>query len=696
MNGEKTLHQNYEGWRLWIVMGLGVLVFMYFIANLFDLQIVRGEAYLARAEENRITNVNIPTQRGVIYDRNGFVLARNVASFNVVITPASLPADAGDIQKIYRELSLLVGVPVNNGDLNDETTVRLFKPCDTELGITQIVYIQDTNAPYEAVPIACDVEQEIAMRVREKVSDWPGVTVEVASVRDYPTGELTSEVIGFLGPIPALLEQEYRSLGFVPNRDKVGYAGVEFTLQEMLGGTNGLRVVEVDVAGKELRDLEAPIEAEAGNNIELTIDTRLQAIAKNAVKKHLKGWNDWLGAEEMSSAVAIAMNPKTGEILAMVSHPSYENNRMARVIPAYYYEQLTRDQKRPLLNHAISAEHPPGSVYKMAAWLGVINEGIVPLEKELSCPPEGKIIITQKFTPNDPGTPREYVCWEDYGHGMVDAVEAIAFSCDVYFYKVSGGFQDEVPRGLGVWLMADYARALGYGAVTGVELPGESKGLVPDPTWKRINVGENWSTGDTYIASMGQGYVLSTPLQVLTSFAILANDGKFMRPTLVRQVLDSENNVIKPFTPELVWDITKDPLINVYDEANIPTGEMKVVEPWVIEKAKEGMRLVVTKTDPPSGTASKEFVGATIQTAGKTGTAEYCDNVAQEKGRCQFGAWPAHAWYVGYAPYDDPEIAVVVFVYNGKEGSSVAAPIVREILEGYFEFKTIDTAVSGQ
>ena len=221
MNGEKTLHTHFEGWRLWIVMGLGALVFMYFVASLFDLQIVRGEGYLARAEENRITTVNIPTQRGVIYDRNGYVLARNVASFNVVITPASLPADAGDIQRIFRELSNLIGVPVNNGELNDET-VRLFKPCDTVLGISQIVYIQDTNAPYEAVPIVCDVEQEIAMRVREKASDWPGVSVDVSSVRDYPTGEMTSEVIGFLGPSPALLEQEYRSLGFVPNRDKVG------------------------------------------------------------------------------------------------------------------------------------------------------------------------------------------------------------------------------------------------------------------------------------------------------------------------------------------------------------------------------------------------------------------------------------------------------------------------------------------
>lgn len=695
MNENQRVHTNFEGWRLTLVIAIAAIVFLYYVVNLFNIQIIRGDEFIARAEENRITELNIPAQRGVIYDRNGFVLARNVASFNVVITPALLPADEGAIQNIYRELSPLVGVPVSTGELDDES-VRLFKPCDTDLGISQIVFIQDTNAPYDGVPIVCDVDQKIAMHVREKANDWPGVSVEVESVRDYPTGELTAEVIGFLGPIPASLEEEFRAQGFIPNRDKVGYAGVEFSLQELLGGNNGLRVVEVDVAGKELRDLEPPVDPVAGNNLELTIDTRLQSLAKNVVKKELAGWNAYLGEEQMSVAVAIAMNPKTGEILSLVSYPSYENNRMARVIPSYYYEQLTRDQKRPLFNHAISAEHPPGSVYKMGPWIGVMNEGVVAPQKTLLCPEAGQITITQKFTPNDPGKPREYVCWEDTGHGLVDAVHALAYSCDVWFYKVSGGFKEEVPEGLGIWLMADYSRALGYGEITGIELPGETNGLVPDPTWKRINVGENWSTGDTYIASMGQGYVLSTPLQVLTSFAILANDGKYMRPTLVHQVLDSENNVIEPFTPELVWDITKDPLINVYDEDNFPTGEKKVVEPWVIELAQEGMRMVVAKTDPPSGTASKEFAGMSIPSAGKTGTAEYCDNVAQSKDLCKPGNWPAHAWYVGYAPYDDPEIVVLAFVYNGREGSTVAGPIVRQVMEGYFELKAIDTTTAGQ
>jgi len=187
---------------------------------------------------------------------------------------------------------------------------------------------------------------------------------------------------------------------------------------------------------------------------------------------------------------------------------------------------------------------------------------------------------------------------------------------------------------------------------------------------------------------MGQGYVLATPLQVLTSFAILANDGVYMRPTLVRNILDSEGNIIQEFEPEQVWDITQDPLISIFDENYYDTGETKVVEPWGIEMAQEGMRLAVLE----GGTADEAFAGMTIPAAGKTGTAEYCDNIAQSQNRCTSGNWPAHAWFVGYAPYDDPEIAVVAFIYNGTEGASVAAPIVRQVLEAYFELKSIDSA----
>jgi penicillin-binding protein 2 len=708
MNGYQS-NNHFQLWRILIFYGLIVFVFGFFTMRLFSLQIIQGPSFSEQATRNKTREVSVQTQRGIIFDRNGTVLARNVASYNVVITPAFLPnfpeatlADTpGEVQEIYRQLSGLIDIPVSRGDIFDQEAVRIFKPCDNDFGITEIVYIGDTNAPYRPVQIKCNVDREVAMVIQERSSDWPGVGIEIEPVREYPTGYSTAEVVGFLGPVPAIEEQYWRDLGFVSGRDKVGYAGVEAQLNETLIGRNGRRVIEVDVAGREIRELEPPVEAIPGNNVVLTIDTRLQNMAREALIRRMTTWNTILGEFRMDSGVVIAMNVKTGEILAMVSEPSYENNRMARFIPAYYYEQLRRDRHKPLLNHAISAEHPPGSVYKMAPAIGILNEGVVTPDYEVFCP--GKITIQQKFSENEIGVPRDYVCWDEFGHGYVDFYDGVAWSCDVYWYKVGGGYQTEVPgNGLGVWRMAEYARALGYGLPTGIELPAEQDGLVPDPTWKRITQAENWSTGDTYIATMGQGFVLSTPLQTLVSVAILANDGKYMQPTIIREIQDPEGNVIQPFEPKLKWDITKDPLIRVFDENGFLTGETRVVEPWVVDLAKEGMRQV-TLSDRGrldnglpgrlrGGTGGVTFEGEKILSAGKTGTAEYCDDIAMEKGKCEFGKWPAHSWYVGYAPYDDPEIAVVAFIYNGGEGATIAGPIVRWTMEAYFELKEIDAA----
>ena len=688
MNNGKQYHGRLDDWRFRIIYLLLIVIFGFFAIRLFSLQILQHSTYTAQADDNRSSTISIATNRGILYDSNGVVLARNSASYNIVITPANLPDDEGATQQIYRELSALIDIPVSHGAMTDDR-VKNFTACQTDFGITEIVTIGDTNAPYTPVRIICDVSQDIAMKVKSKTSDWPGVDIETVPIRDYPTGELTSEVIGFLGPIPAALENDYVAKGFEPGRDKVGYAGVESTLQDTLAGTNGERVVEVDVAGKVIRDLEPPTPPVDGLNVKLTIDTRLQEAAKAALVGEIDWWNRYFNRIQSSSGVVIAMNPKTGEILALVSYPTFENNRMARFIPAYYYQQLSQDPNRPLFNHAISAEVPPGSTYKLATGIGAMNEKVISPTKTLTDP--GRITITEKFSPNDPGHPRDYVCWNPRGHGLVNYLKALQVSCDVYFYKISGGYPGEVENGLGIIRMADYAKALGYGRLTGIELPGETTGLVPDPTWKRINLSENWSTGDTYIAAMGQGFVLATPLQVLVSASIVADDGKYMKPTLVEQIIDYNGNVVKPFTPTQVWDIKKDPMINVYDDNQQPTGQKKVVESWVIDLTKQGMHLVTTT----GGTAEKAFLDATYSSAGKTGTAEYCDNIAQAKNLCQSGNWPAHAWYVGYAPADDPEIAVVAFVYNGGEGASVAAPIVRNIMDSYFELKSIDQQKSG-
>jgi len=682
----------FDKWRYLVLFILIGTVFGFYILRLFDIQILQGEDFVAQADDNRTQVISEPAIRGTIYDRNGVVLAQNVPSYNIVVVPGYLPEDEGDIQEIYRELSELIDIPVSQGDTDDEA-VKNFTPCFNDLGISEIVYIADTNWPFQATAIKCNVPKEIAMIVLENREEWTGIDVDISSVRQYPTGDLTSEIIGFLGPIPAVLEEYYVNLGFDLNRDKVGYAGVEQSLNDTLAGINGSQTVEVNVAGEITRNITEPIDPIPGNDIYLSIDTRLQSIAREALISEIEYWNDYAGKTISNNGVVIAMNPKTGEILALVSYPNYENNRMERLIPGYYYEQLSNDPQRPLFNHAVSAEHPPGSVYKMTSAVGVLNEGVVTPEYEVECP--GTITVTQRFFENDPGTPREFVCWDRNGHGNVSYEWAVAYSCNLYWHKVAGGYRDEVPDGgLGVWLMSEYAKALGYGTITGIELPGESDGLVPDPTWKRINLGENWATGDTYTAAIGQGYVLATPLQVLNSISTIANGGKLMDVTLVDKIISENGTILQSLSPSYRWDITEEPLIEQY-EGNVPTGEVKTVEPWVLELANQGMRLVVTDGTASDYTGERHeelFRNDSSNSAGKTGTAEYCDNVAQAQGLCQFGAWPSHAWYVGYAPWDDAEIAVVAFVYNGTEGATLSAPVVRRVIDAYFELKAIDSA----
>lgn len=709
----------FEPWRAVVLYLVFAAAFFLMIVRLFGYQVLEYPIWAAQAEENRTRVISVPPSRGIIYDRNGYILASNVASYNIVITPANLPDSKGDVQSIYRQLSALTGVPVNSGTVED---AKLVSACVPGPGIAQLVELQRTNAPYSPTKIQCNVSEEIARIVREKMVDWPGVGIEIEPIRNYPTGSLTANIIGFLGPIPASQEQFFRERGFQPNRDKVGYAGVEVYFDELLLGTPGRRVVEVDVAGKELRNLEPPITPVSGYNLHLTIDTRLQKAIEAALVGEINTWNQFYyggtGQQRISSGTIVAINPKTGEILAMVTYPTFENNRFARIIPAYYYNQLAEDPRKPLLNYAISTEYPPGSAFKLSTAVGALNEGVVTVNQIIEAP--GELVLRESFSPNDPGFERAFVDWNRAGFGTISFLRCIAYSSNVCFYKLGGGYRTEVPEGLGILRLKEYARALGYDQASGIELPGEADGLIPDPQWKRIFQGENWSTGDTYIASVGQGYVLATPLQVLLSAATIANNGRHMQTTIIKEITDNNGKVIpvwrdadgnfyfepgpgrwqiSPNQGHVKWDITVDPMIKDYFCENsycTETGGMKTVDPFVLQKVQEGMRLAVTDE---TGTLNKIFVNPTvlfkgpfpIAVAGKTGTAEYCDDVARAANRCRFGEWPTHSWTVAYAPYDDPEIAVVAFAYNGGEGASVAGPMVRLALEAYFCLKTIDT-----
>jgi penicillin-binding protein 2 len=394
---------------------------------------------------------------------------------------------------------------------------------------------------------------------------------------------------------------------------------------------------------------------------------------------------------------------------------------LARLIPAYYYEQLSQDPRHPLLNNAISAEFPPGSVFKLSTATGAINEGVVNTSTIIDAP--GKLDLCEKFNPNDVCTGLNTRPFVDHifdkrpeGFGPISFFQCIAFSSNVCFYKLGGGYGDEIKQGLGIERLREYARALGYDQRSGIELLGEATGLIPYPQWKRINTGENWSTGDTYIASVGQGYVLATPLQILMSGATIANRGKLMQPTVIREVTNDsgkplevwfnpkdftlanrqtpDSYQISPFVPNLKWDVTVTPMIKSYScgdgYCSLNENELKTIAPESIEAVRQGMRLAVTA--PLFGTLHGVFNDFPLAVAGKTGTAEYCDDVARAADQCGFGKWPTHAWTMAFAPYDDPEIIVIAFAYHGGEGASVAAPVVSRVIKAYFELKAIDIA----
>lgn len=666
--------------RVVVFYGLMLGILGLFVFRLVQLQVYQYTDLKEVADENRYSRISLPAPRGIIYDRNLVPLARNVPSFNILITPAYFPDlddNPAQAQAIFQLLSEFTGVPVT---VPGSTPKQV---CATGRGIRDLYKEFLDFSPYTPVPVACDVPKEVALIIRERQPEMPGVSVEAVPIRKYPTGSLTAHLIGYLGPIPESEVEYYEGLGFSISRDKIGYAGVEASFQSELAGRNGEKLVEKDVAGEELRTVGESIPPIPGDNLVLTIDTRLQAAAEAALTGRINFMNNYFGQTISNRGVVIAMNPQTGEVLAMVSWPTYENDRFERIIPLEYFAQLDNDPLTPMLNQAISGVFPPGSVFKMVTATGALQEGVIDPEKILQLPP--KITITNRYFPNDPGRSRDFVDWNPVGFGELDFIHAVANSSNVYFYKIGGGYEEEVAGGgLGIDRLGYYARALGYDQILGIELPAEHSASIPTRDWKRITFGENWATGDTYIASVGQGYVTATPLQVITSIATLANGGHLMQPTMLKEIRDGEGNPVNSFNPTLKWDITQ----GFRDEKNNRTT---VIEPWVIGLDQQGMRQVMV-----DGTGSKYVFVEGIPLGGKSGTAEYCDDIAQSKNLCKFGNWPEHAWFVGYGPAENPEIIVMAFVYNGGEGSVTGGPIVSEVLNAYFQLKAIDTGESLQ
>ncbi len=753
----------FQGWLVIFFRAVAVCVLLVLVIRTWQLQFVQGAELKGDSDENRFQSLPIPAPRGAIFDRNGTPLALNDAAFIVNIVPAELPLTLEETLEVYNRLSALVDVPATRAiaDAAGRTDER---------SIDELVREGEGVAPFRPVPISADVDRDIAMQILEERQSLPGVYVEHRAVRNYPTGLSTAQMVGYLGPIPEDRAQELRELGYNPAFDRIGYSGIEAYLETELAGVNGSETYEVDVAGEPLSLLER-IPPTSGVSVQLTIDVELQQAAQQALVNRINALNAQEQRLVSQSGVVIAMNPQTGEILAMVSWPTYDNSRFARAIDADYYFDLADSPLRPFVNHAVQSLYPPGSVWKILTSVAVVEEEVIDPASTLF--DGGSLVLPNAFAPNDEGRGQRFVCWLEQGHGSQNLVDAIANSCDVFFYQVGGGNPDVSPAvlregGLGIEDLYRWATAFGVGSTTGIELPLENSGRMPDRQWKRRLYGESWSTGDTYNAAFGQGYLTVTPLQLLNAVASTINGGNVMQPTLIRNFQDANGNILREFEPQVARTLVPradgsmtlllqedmliqqanslacrcEPSSDWYDpgrcnpdtyvaevdidpseavdnfvayDINLPYGYEwnfsfvcdplafnatirqydhyvpAVATPYSLEIVQRGMREVITR-----GTASAETNRAfppieNVNEGGKTGTAEYCDDVAFPQGLCIPGRWPSHAWYTGYGPWEDPEIIVIAFVYNAGEGSSWALPIVRQVLDFYFN----RTAISG-
>jgi len=630
-----------------VLLGLAILCVLWiFSQRLWHLQFVQGEYYRDRASVQSTRPVNIPAPRGIVYDRSGTPLVRNVPSFDVTVVPAYLPDDEDEADAVLIRLAMLLGVPYTTAGAGSGEEEPL-------PGLREIVDAVQDLAPYRPVVVKRGVERDTALLVAQEATILPGVSIQVGAVRDYPYGPLVSQVLGYMLPIPEEGADEYVAEGYDPAMDRVGVAGVEATYEEVLKGEKGLRIIEEDVLGRMIRVVDERAAPVPGGNVYLTIDLELQRFVEQALR-------DGMAQPDVNSprGVAMAMNPQTGEILALVSLPTYDNNLFAQGISARDWQRLGEDPHRPLLNHAISDGLPPGSVFKFIVAAAALQEGVLTPRMRLA-PCRGEVIVPNKYYPNDPGRAQSFYCWNRGGHGSLDVVGGIAHSCDIFFYQVGGGFEETDFEGLGVNRIAEYSELFGLGEPTGVELPAEIGGLVPTSRWKRLTIGESWSTGDSYNLSIGQGYLSVTPLQMLNATNVVANGGTLYRPRVVHHVTDAQGSVTQPFEPEIV--------------RTLPIS----AEHWL--PVQQGMEGAVAY-----GTAPRAQIEG-LRVAGKTGTAQYCDDIALEIGICGVGLeQPTHAWFEAYAPVEDPRLSVIVFLYNGGEGSTAAVPVVHDILEYYF------------
>ena len=584
-----------KGWfrSIW---WLSFLVLAVLAGRVFVLNTVQGEKYQGMSERNSLRMLTIPAPRGIIYDRTGQALVQNIPTLDLAVVPSDLPREEGDR---VRERELLRSII----DIDQEVASSVFGAKG------------NTASP---VLLKSRLTQEEMLIFLSRQTDFPGVVLTRSAEREYRDGAIFSHLIGYEGKIRQQELDDYPEYGL---SDMIGKEGIEKSYESFLRGKNGADRVEVDALGKIKKELGS-VQPVPGNDIILHIDAELQ-------KKIFDSLSMLLETKNLKRAAAVAMNPETGGVLALVSLPSYDNNLFSGGIDQKHYEELLTDDARPLFNRAVSGEYPPGSTIKPVVAAAALAEGVVNEHTEIES--RGGISIGKFF----------FGDWK--AHGFTDIRRAIAVSSDVYFYSVGGGY-GSVP-GLGMRRMKAYEEFFGYGKKTGIDIPGEADGFLPDPDWKQRRFGERWYIGDDYHAAIGQGFVTATPLQILNSIATIGNGGILREPRLVSHIRDASGKLSPVESPVVRRDFV---------DANI----LRIV--------REGMRETVTE-----GTA-QPLKDLPVAVAGKTGTA-------------QFGTGKdTHGWFVSFAPYEKPEIALIVLVEGQGEEGYNAVPVTKEVYQWYF------------
>ena len=610
--------------RITLLQAVTLAVFALFAVQLARIQL-GGEQFGPSGSPTRVRAISVEAPRGLIFDRNGVPLARNVPRFSIVTVPALLPAEPADRRAALLALERETGIPLRS--LEESVAAGLA-----------------SSDPFRAVTLRSGLTSQQAIAMRAALAALPGVAVEAQAVREYGSGDLLPRILGYMSAITAEEVDAYLAAGY-PLDARIGRTGIEQQLETLLRGQPGRRLVVTDATGQELRALGA-VAPQPGADLMLSIDLDLQAAAMQALAR---GIADGLtrvkdDPDPTAAGAVVVIDVRSGELLALVSLPSYEIDVFTDPSRGDELERVLQDPSRPLVQRSYMEVRPPGSTFKTLTGMAALQEGIATPETRITS--RGLITVQDEFNPE-----KQYIYRDWAVLGTLDFYGGIALSSDIYYYYLSGGYVSNGKRvfeGLGVERLASYARASGFGATTGLDLPGEAAGTVPDPAWKREVIDEPWVLGDTYTFGIGQGYLAVTPLQMAVATAAIANGGDVLAPQIVHAVSDGGTTVVT--TPRVVSRLP-------VDAENIAV-----------------MREAMRRAAAAGGTAWRgQPDGATI--GGKTGTAEFGLRNAD-------GEFPTHGWFIGFAPFEEPEIAVVVFIHHGG-GAQQAAPVAREIFEAY-------------